>query len=307
MRRAAVIRLVLAAAVGGMVALGSGCGSLWIWREVEVAEPAPIEVAMGDQDVPHVSVFYDALAEYGTWSLDEDHGWVWEPADAAFVPYTRGSWVETEVGPTWLGDEPYGWAVDHYGRWEWVGTSGQGRWRWIPMTGWGPAWVEWRTGEGVVGWAPLGPDEGARGVGAAPAEAWQFVANSDLFAHDVGTRVYGQAYAGYFLIRSRPHVRWAERHATPALEARAARAARFPTGPVPAMRGTFGARTRLSGLPAERIRWLPAWARKAPSRLVPGLPARGSIRAAPARPQRFDRAGPAHFWPRPPHGGHGTR
>ncbi len=269
--RSAVVALAVVALVG------SGCGSLWIWRELPVdTRPAPIVIVMGASDVPHVSVFYDALADYGTWVLDDDHGWVWVPSDPTYVPYTRGAWVETEVGPTWLGDEPYGWAVDHYGRWEWSGAPEQGRWRWVPTTGWGPAWVEWRIGDGVVGWAPRAPDGGQRGrVATAPAEAWQFVAEGDFWTRDVGTRVYRQAYAGYFLIRSRP-----------------------PTGPVPAVRGAVGARTQLSGLPAERIRWLPAWARLAPSKLMPGT--RGSVRAAPARPQRFDRAGPAR-WPRPPH------
>ena len=55
---------------------------------------------------------------------------------------------------TWVSDEPWGWATDHYGRWLFDRSYG---WVWVPGPIWGPAWVVWRAGGGVVGWAPLPP------------------------------------------------------------------------------------------------------------------------------------------------------
>lgn len=71
-------------------------------------------------------------------------------------PYTRGTWVwTTEHGWLWQSAEPFGWATFHYGRWLWFDDAG---WVWVPGRVWGPAWVVWRRGPGVVGWAPLHPD-----------------------------------------------------------------------------------------------------------------------------------------------------
>jgi hypothetical protein len=100
--------------------------------------------------------FYDDLQPYGTWVSDPEYGNVWIPdADENFRPYaTRGHWVITDYGNTWVSDYPWGWATFHYGRWRYDDYYG---WEWIPGHEWAPAWVTWRHGGGYYGWAPLMP------------------------------------------------------------------------------------------------------------------------------------------------------
>jgi uncharacterized membrane protein YgcG len=101
--------------------------------------------------------FYDSLGNYGTWIQTDTYGYVWQPTitDPNWAPYTDGRWVYSNDGWTWDSDEPFGWAVYHYGRW--VNLDGIG-WAWVPGYTWAPAWVSWRYGDGYVGWAPLPPD-----------------------------------------------------------------------------------------------------------------------------------------------------
>ncbi len=68
---------------------------------------------ISDQD------FYDNLSPYGVWVYDPQYGDMWVPdVDGNFRPYaTRGHWVLTEYGNTWVSDYPWGWATFHYGRW----------------------------------------------------------------------------------------------------------------------------------------------------------------------------------------------
>lgn len=103
-----------------------------------------------------LSFFYDALDPYGDWFWVEPWGWVWSPWDVepGWRPYTRGRWVYTPLGWTWVAEEVWGWAPYHYGRWTFDGFYG---WYWIPDTVWAPAWVAWRHGPGWIGWAPLPP------------------------------------------------------------------------------------------------------------------------------------------------------
>ncbi len=105
---------------------------------------------------PSMGDFHQGLDEYGQWIDTPAYGVVWQPTsvDAGFRPYYAGRWVSTNLGWTWLGDEPFGWAVYHYGRW--ANLDGAG-WVWLPGRVWGPAWVSWRWGGGYAGWAPLGP------------------------------------------------------------------------------------------------------------------------------------------------------
>ena len=76
--------------------------------------------------------------------------------DANWRPYMDGYWAYTDVGYTWISYEDFGWATYHYGRWAKLADYG---WVWFPGTDleWGPAWVSWRYGTGVVGWAPIPP------------------------------------------------------------------------------------------------------------------------------------------------------
>jgi len=106
-----------------------------------------------------VSFFYEELAPYGEWIDHPQFGWVWTPYNIPFSwrPYTRGQWVYSDCGWTWMSHEPFGWAVYHYGRWFWDPYIG---WLWVPGMQWAPAWTEWRIGQGWVGWAPLQPDVG---------------------------------------------------------------------------------------------------------------------------------------------------
>jgi uncharacterized protein DUF6600 len=100
--------------------------------------------------------FYEDLAPYGEWIPVGGHGWVWRPSGVSrgWRPYTDGRWVWTEDGWTWLSDWEWGWAPFHYGRWLFDGELG---WVWVPGREWAPAWVEWRYGDGWIGWAPLPP------------------------------------------------------------------------------------------------------------------------------------------------------
>ena len=65
-------------------------------------------------------MFYDSLSSYGSWFDTPDYGYVWQPVvvrDRTWRPYTRGRWVCSDHGWTWISDEPFGWATYHYGRW----------------------------------------------------------------------------------------------------------------------------------------------------------------------------------------------
>jgi hypothetical protein len=107
------------------------------------------------------SFFYDSLDPYGDWVEVGDYGYCWHPRDIDndWRPYTTGNWAYTDAGWTWVSDEPYGWAVYHYGRWTRAERVG---WIWVPDTEWAPAWVSWRRNDRYVGWAPLPPESRAR-------------------------------------------------------------------------------------------------------------------------------------------------
>jgi hypothetical protein len=100
--------------------------------------------------------FHASLAAYGMWVDSKSFGKVWtpKPYTHGWKPYTVGRWAYTDQEWTWVSDEPWGWATFHYGRWAFEAPYG---WVWIPGSVWAPAWVAWRAGEGLVGWAPLPP------------------------------------------------------------------------------------------------------------------------------------------------------
>ena len=104
-----------------------------------------------------VDFFHDNLEAHGDWREVGDYGYCWQPRDVDrnWRPYRDGRWLYTDAGWTWDSDEPYSWAVYHYGRWARVDGVG---WVWVPGTEWGPAWVSWRRSERHVGWAPLPPE-----------------------------------------------------------------------------------------------------------------------------------------------------
>lgn len=272
--------LLLAAAALALGACGTGR-----YIEVRVAGPARAPMARAAQgaveidedwrrasDVPHVSVFYDALAPYGTWELDRELGWIWSPSDVHYAPYARGRWVETEAGPTFLADEPFGWAVAHYGRWLWRDGArpGVGRWAWVPGTRWGPAWVAWRVSDEHVGWRALPPADWTRPL---PDHAWHFVAARDFLGPSVSGRTYGLSDVPWLVASSRPHEREAEE-------------ARFVVGPEVRFSGWRAYRVPLGRLPPSQVRWVPRWERGELR------PARRSIRVGPDAPERPARRAP---------------
>ncbi|MES2703703.1 MAG: DUF6600 domain-containing protein [Bacteroidota bacterium] len=118
--------------------------------------------------------FYDNLSPYGEWVYDPEYGNVWVPNEGGdFRPYgSRGNWVMTEYGNTWVSEDPWGWAVYHYGRWTYNPYYG---WVWIPGYEWAPAWVNWRYSGNYSGWAPMGPGMTVGVAYNVPTSWWVFV------------------------------------------------------------------------------------------------------------------------------------
>jgi hypothetical protein len=135
-----------------------------------------------EADDVSVEVFYNQLEPYGDWVDAGDYGYVWQPRDTGddWRPYADGHWAYTDAGWTWLSDEPYSWAVYHYGRWTKIVDLG---WVWVPGTEWGPAWVSFRYSNRHIGWAPLPPEAGFGG------EVREIGAWSDSY-YDVGPTDY---------------------------------------------------------------------------------------------------------------------
>ncbi len=117
---------------------------------------------------------YQDLDQYGSWRVVPEYGNVWTPSRVAadWAPYRDGHWSWVEPwGWTWVDDQPWGFAVSHYGRW----ANAGGRWSWIPgpvtaRAVYAPALVAFVGGSnfqvtvssgnvGAVGWFPLGPRE----------------------------------------------------------------------------------------------------------------------------------------------------
>lgn len=129
-------------------------------------------------------LFYDELAPYGDWIHNREYGYVWIPhVSRNFYPYaTNGQWVMSDYGWTWVSDYPWGWAAFHYGRWDYDDYYG---WVWFPDNEWAPAWVNWRMGDGYLGWAPMGPGMSAgidysAGFNEPGYDKWVFVRERDF-------------------------------------------------------------------------------------------------------------------------------
>lgn len=120
--------------------------------------------------------FQAALDPFGEWRQDPRWGLVWVPDDRprGWQPYTVGHWVYTDDwGWFWVSEDDeadWGWVTYHYGRW----VHDRGSWFWIPGDEWAPAWVNWRRGDTVVGWAPLPPDDVVYDYDDNP-DTWVFV------------------------------------------------------------------------------------------------------------------------------------
>ncbi len=132
---------------------------------------------------PDPSSYGEALDPYGTWVDDDQYGHAWQPAvSVGWAPYVDGSWAWTPYGWTWVSDEPWAWTL-HYGRWVLL----PGGWAWMPGTVWGPAWVDWFSGDGFVGWAPLPPFA----TQVTIITQFVFVHDHDFCSHDLAHVVVG--------------------------------------------------------------------------------------------------------------------
>jgi len=117
------------------------------------------DAAPYDRGAVTTSQFQRALSPYGRWIRTPEYGLVWIPSrqivGSDFQPYaTGGDWRYSNAGWTFVSNWNWGWAPFHYGRWYRAPRLG---WVWIPGSVWAPAWVDWRYGDGYIGWAPLPP------------------------------------------------------------------------------------------------------------------------------------------------------
>jgi hypothetical protein len=129
------------------------------------------ERAIARRYVPQGVVGAEDLDDYGSWRTVPDYGTVWVPdrAPRNWAPYHAGHWAWIDPwGWTWIDDQPYGYAVSHYGRW--IRTPDT--WAWVPAPPraqpvYAPALVAFvgtvlasggRSDPGV-GWFPLAPHE----------------------------------------------------------------------------------------------------------------------------------------------------
>jgi len=100
--------------------------------------------------------FYSNLTPHGSWYASGQYGRVWRPVDyrPGWNPYLDGHWVYSDFGWTWVSDYDWGAIPYHYGTWV---TDPAYGWVWVPGYTWAPSWVEFRTGPGYIGWAPVAP------------------------------------------------------------------------------------------------------------------------------------------------------
>ncbi len=147
-----------------------------------------------------LETFESALAGYGGWLETARHGVAWRPTAPApgWRPYLEGSWQWTQEGWFWTSDEPWAWATYHYGRWV---LDAQYSWLWVPGFEWAPAWVDWRVGEGLIGWAPLSPRAETM---RASMDHWTFVRASAFLSPRVGTAAESPIRLGRNWASTRP-------------------------------------------------------------------------------------------------------
>src|SRR5262249_41211053 len=148
-------RMVLA--LSGLLAAATVGWASTASADVLVTDLRPVRV--GHHGEVSIGVFYDTLSPYGDWVYVGRYGRVWRPSPGVvgvgFRPYSSGGqWVYTDYGWSFETDWDWGWAPFHYGRWLMDPVYG---WVWVPGSTWAPAWVDWRFGEGFIGWAPLAP------------------------------------------------------------------------------------------------------------------------------------------------------
>ena len=121
----------------------------------------------------YVSPHMTGIAELdaaGTWKTNSEYGPVWVPTDSEWAPYRFGRWSwMTPWGWTWIDDQPWAFALSHYGRWALI----HDHWAWVPgsfvahplfmpaaVAFLGTAGVGLSSEDGAtVAWFPLAPNE----------------------------------------------------------------------------------------------------------------------------------------------------
>lgn len=146
---AVLLAYTTATAASSAVAFGMTAG--------QVAAVCQVPVGPGGHPAVCMDAFFEVLQDYGTWIATDRFGTLFCPHPAVFGldfrPYTKGHWVMSESGWTFVGETPVSWVTDHYGRWVSTGLSSC-PWGWVPGDVWSPAWVEFRVGESVIAWRP---------------------------------------------------------------------------------------------------------------------------------------------------------
>jgi len=168
-------------------------------RELAGREALSFEEPALSAPTADFGMFYDSLSSYGSWFDTADYGYVWQPvvvSDSNWRPYSRGRWVCSDRGWTWVSEEPFGWATYHYGRWALLRDRG---WIWVPGAEWAPCWVSWRENGSHIGWAPLPPETLAyRGHNWDSSVDVQFGIGA-LCYNFVETRHFGSSLSGHCL------------------------------------------------------------------------------------------------------------
>jgi hypothetical protein len=178
LRRWLLTALVLAAP------LLASCATLGLTPEEDSMPAARSALA------PEYRLFYDALQDYGDWTLIEPYGYVFRPYNnvVGWRPYSSGYWAASDsYGWVWISAEPFGWATYHYGTWMYDRFQG---WVWIPGTDWAPAWVTWDQSASTdyVGWSPLSPTGTSYSTNLVPGGSYLYVPTAALASTNVASQ-----------------------------------------------------------------------------------------------------------------------
>ena len=186
----AAIHLFLAAVTLSLATPGRAQDGNWD-DERDEGRQGGYDVQVDTESSPvTLDTFQDGLSPYGEWVRTPGYGTAWRPRVAVgWRPYYYGRWEWTNEGWLWVSEEPFGWATYHYGRWAYDGGYG---WIRVPGYQWAPAWVSWRYGGDVVGWAPLAPGLSLYVTSYAFVDFWWTFVPSVRFC---GSPVWGVAYA----------------------------------------------------------------------------------------------------------------
>ncbi|PTX92220.1 hypothetical protein DB346_25110 [Verrucomicrobia bacterium LW23] len=174
MARMPLPRTVATAALALLLLVAGSVVTLFIPNTLRAA-PTPFT----DPGKTDFDTFLRALKDLGTWEKRGDY-YVFRPARPC-VPMTNGTWLYTDWGWYWKGNEPHSFITDHYGAW----IRQNGSWVWRPDGMWSPHKIEWRTTDTHIGWRPtqvnpdgdfLEPDDSRY----ANPEEWIFIEKSKL-------------------------------------------------------------------------------------------------------------------------------